>query len=76
VPLNEPVFGCIAVLSRDDPASWKGHVGFFVHTDAQHVHLLGGNQLDEVREHFYPATSVLGYRWPDSAVAKIPAHHP
>jgi len=38
--------------------------GFFLRADAQHVHLLGGNQLEQVREHFYPLSSVLGYRWP------------
>jgi uncharacterized protein (TIGR02594 family) len=63
-PLVAPVPGCIAVLWRDDPAGWKGHVGFWLREDAAHVHLLGGNQLDEVREHFYPRASVLAYRWP------------
>jgi uncharacterized protein (TIGR02594 family) len=63
-PLVEPVPGCIAVLSREDPASWKGHVGFYLRHDARQVHLLGGNQLGEVREHFYPVECVLGYRWP------------
>ncbi len=62
--LAEPREGCIVVLQRDDPASWKGHVGFFLRVDAQHIHLLGGNQLDAVREHFYPVGSVLAYRWP------------
>lgn len=64
VPLEAPVVGCIAVLSREDPAGWKGHVGFFLRADAGHIHLLGGNQLDAVREHFYPLGEVLGYRWP------------
>ena len=63
-PLSAPVPGCITVLYRDDPNSWKGHVGFFLRADAEHVHLLGGNQLGEVREHFYPLASVIGHRWP------------
>jgi uncharacterized protein (TIGR02594 family) len=63
-PLIEPVPGCIAVLSRDDPAGWKGHVGFFLRLDDDHIHLLGGNQLGQVREHFYSKSIVLGYRWP------------
>ena len=63
--LAAPVEGCIAVLSREDPAGWKGHVGFFLRADDQHVHLLGGNQLEQVREHFYPKTAILGYRWPN-----------
>ncbi len=64
VALAVPVFGCIAVLSRNDPDSWKGHVGFFLRIEAEQVYLLGGNQLDQVCEHHYPVATVLGYRWP------------
>jgi uncharacterized protein (TIGR02594 family) len=63
-PLVEPAPGCIVVLSRDDPKSWTGHVGFYLRSDARFIHLLGGNQLQQVREHFYPMEAVLGYRWP------------
>ncbi|RJF95344.1 TIGR02594 family protein [Noviherbaspirillum saxi] len=63
-PLEQPVTGCIAVLYREDPSSWKGHVGFFLRCDDQYVYLLGGNQLSQVREHFYPKEQVLSYRWP------------
>jgi len=63
-PLDEPRHGCIAVLWRDDPQSWKGHVGFFVRLAGDDVVLLGGNQLEEVREHRYPREQVLGWRWP------------
>ncbi len=62
--LDAPVAGCIAVLWRDEPLSWKGHVGFFVRHDGGHVVLLGGNQLEQVREQPYPLECVLGYRWP------------
>ena len=65
--LSEPLPGCIAVLSREDPTGWKGHVGFFLRMDAQSIFLLGGNQLDQVREHFYPNANLLGYRWPATA---------
>lgn len=64
--LERPVYGCIVVLTRDDPASWKGHVGFYLRHDAEDIFLFGGNQLDEVRELAYPVTSVLSYRWPES----------
>ena len=63
--LAAPAPGCIVVLSRDDPTGWKGHVGFFLRVEGESVVLLGGNQLDEVREHFYPTSAVLGYRWPE-----------
>lgn len=65
-PLEKPVYGCIAVLTRDDPASWNGHVGFYLRHDDEHVHLFGGNQLDELRELAYPLGEVIGYRWPDA----------
>ncbi len=63
-PLDAPRTGCIVVLTRDDPSSWKGHVGFFLRIEADRIYLLGGNQLDQVCEHFYPLANVLAYRWP------------
>ena len=62
--LDAPRVGCIVVLSRDDPAGWKGHVGFFLRAGAEDLYLLGGNQLEQVREHFYPRANLLRYRWP------------
>ncbi len=62
--LEKPLVGCIAVLWREDPASWRGHVGYYLREDEQYVYLFGGNQLEQVREHFYPKEMVLGYRWP------------
>lgn len=64
--LEHPRYGCVVVLTRDDPAGWKGHVGFYARHDAESIYLFGGNQLEEVRELAYPLDSVLGYRWPDS----------
>jgi hypothetical protein len=61
---GEPRVGCITVLWRDDPTGWRGHVGFYLQHDRTHVQLLGGNQLDAVREHRYPLDTVLGHRWP------------
>lgn len=62
--LDAPVYGCVVVLSREDPAGWKGHVGFFLSRDETHVTLLGGNQLEQVRTYDYALSTVLGYRWP------------
>ncbi|MDB5849985.1 MAG: hypothetical protein JWP29_3737 [Rhodoferax sp.] len=76
MPLETPRLGCVAVLSREDPTGWKGHVGFFLRADTEHVYLLGGNQLDEVREHFYPLSAVLGYRWPDAVATRSVSHIP
>lgn len=71
-PLDTPQTGCIVVLARDDPTSWKGHVGFFLRIEADRIYLLGGNQLDAVCEHFYPLFNVLGYRWPVTGPALAP----
>ena len=60
--LDAPKLGCVVVLEREDPSGWKGHVGLFLRMDGDQVVLLGGNQLDEVREHNYPLSSVLAYR--------------
>ena len=62
--LEVPVSGCVVVLWREDPTSWKGHVGFYLRHDAESIYLLGGNQLESVREHSYPLDTVLSYRWP------------
>jgi uncharacterized protein (TIGR02594 family) len=70
--LDRPVLGCITVLWREQPTSWRGHVGYYLREDNEFVYLLGGNQLEQVREHFYPKATVLGYRWPCSQ-AGIPS---
>jgi uncharacterized protein (TIGR02594 family) len=62
--LAAPIYGCVAVLTADDAVEWKGHVGFFLRSDAHNVYLFGGNQLEEVRELAYPLDRVLAYRWP------------
>jgi uncharacterized protein (TIGR02594 family) len=67
-PLEVPVVGCVTVLWRDDPSSWKGHVGFFQRIEGDRIYLFGGNQLEEVRVHSYPLATVLAYRWPTNAL--------
>ncbi len=62
--LREPMVGCVVVLWREEPTSWRGHVGYYLREEGELVYLLGGNQLEQVREHFYPKACVLGYRWP------------
>lgn len=72
-PLEQPVVGCIAVLWREQPTSWRGHVGYYLREDENLVYLLGGNQLDQVREHFYPKATVLAYRWPSGHLDNLPS---
>ena len=64
--LTAPRPGCVVVLWRESPDSWKGHVGFYLRHDDEHVCLLGGNQLGWVCENAYPLECVLAYRWPSS----------
>jgi uncharacterized protein (TIGR02594 family) len=67
--LTEPRPGCVVVLWRESPDSWKGHVGFYLRHDDQQVWLLGGNQLASVCENAYPLECVLAYRWPTSGAS-------
>ena len=62
--ISKPRTGCVVILERENPQGWQGHVGLFIKIEENRIYLLGGNQLDSVREHNYPLSSVLGYRWP------------
>jgi len=66
--LNRPVVGCVTVLWREQPSSWKGHVGFYVGETAGQILMLGGNQTNASRVTIspYAKSRVLGYRWPAS----------
>jgi len=70
--LNVPRPGCIVVLWRESPQSWKGHVGFFQGwNESGRVRLLGGNQgggvdWDEVCVTSFPRDRILSYRWPSN----------
>ena len=66
--LGFPTYGCVTVLWRESPTSWKGHVGFYMGREGSQVVLLGGNQGNAVSIRNYPESRVLGYRWPISAM--------
>ncbi len=57
-----PQVGDIVVLWREDPSSWKGHVGFYVGTKYNQIYILGGNQNNTVSIKAFPITRLLGYR--------------
>jgi len=61
-PLEEPQYGCVTILEREDPNGWQGHVGLFIEQAESELCLLGGNQLGKVCYHHYPISSLLGYR--------------
>ena len=68
--MEEPKYGCIVVFSRP-PSPRSGHVAFFVRTEgrgsSQKHYVLGGNQRNAVNVRPYPASRVLGFRWPHEA---------
>lgn len=57
----DPQYGCVVVFSR---GSSSGHVGFYVKSEGDYIHVLGGNQSNQVNVSKYPKSRVLGYRWP------------
>ncbi|WGD35822.1 TIGR02594 family protein [Olleya sp. YS] len=59
---NQPSVGDIVVLWRENPKSWKGHVGFFVKQTKSYVYILGGNQRNMVCIKAYPKSRVLDYK--------------
>lgn len=62
-PVDKPAVGDVVVLSRGNPNSQYGHVGFYEGTDANgNVRILSGNHNNAVASGSYPASRVLGYR--------------
>lgn len=70
VPIEKPVVGCVAVLTRsDDPT--MGHVGFWVGESETEVLLFGGNQGDMVGLAVFEKSRVIGYRMPSHDVKGV-----
>jgi uncharacterized protein (TIGR02594 family) len=59
-----PMYGCVCILWRESPESWKGHVGIFLGFVGDDVVIWGGNQRNEVSIRRYSRERVLGYRVP------------
>jgi uncharacterized protein (TIGR02594 family) len=60
--------GAVCVFKRKG----GGHVGFYVGEDAQAVHVLGGNQSDNVTIARVDKARLVGLRWPKTAPAPAP----
>lgn len=60
--VKQPKVGHVVVLWREDPNSWKGHVGFFIKETKKLVYVLGGNQRNMVCIKAYPKSRVLDYK--------------
>jgi uncharacterized protein (TIGR02594 family) len=57
-----PAVGDIVVIWRGSPASWMGHVGFLHSMDEKYIHILGGNQGNEVSVRRYERKRLLSFR--------------
>lgn len=63
ITVENPEIGDIVIFWREDPSSWKGHVGIFITEINGMVYTLGGNQSGgNVSIKGYPIEKVLGYR--------------
>jgi len=64
LPLHilKPSLGDIVVLWRENPNSWKGHVGLFISQNANYTYILGGNQENMIGINPFLNTRILGYR--------------
>lgn len=74
--VNSPEPGDVVVFWRDNPQSWKGHVGFFLglSPDGTRVYCLGGNQGNRVSVSAYRVETVISYqRLAPSAKILIPS---
>lgn len=64
VALPGPELGAVVVLTRPAGGPGSGHVGLWLGPSARGPRILGGNQGNAVSVQVYPASRVLGYRWP------------
>lgn len=60
--VTQPLLGDVVVFWREDPSSWKGHVGIYINRDQEKIYCLGGNQSNRVAITGYHKTRLLGYR--------------
>jgi len=59
---KKPELGDIVVFWRDDPKSWKGHVGIYISENEKEIFCLGGNQKNTVDISKFLKSNVLQFR--------------
>ena len=52
----------LVVFWRGSPASWKGHVGFYIKERGNLIYTLGGNQSNQVKISAYDRSRLLQFR--------------
>lgn len=57
-----PELGDLVIFWREDPDSWKGHVGLWAGWNKKHIWSLGGNQNGQVNVSSYPRIRLEGFR--------------
>lgn len=62
VPLHEAALGHLVILWREEPTSWKGHVGLFVGLEGDQIYVAGGNQSNQVNISPYPKGRLLAVK--------------
>lgn len=62
IPTETPQMGDMVIFWREDPKSWKGHIGIYIRDNGVYVWVLGGNQSQTVSIAPYEKSKVLGYR--------------
>lgn len=60
--IAKPEVGDVVVFWRENPSSWKGHVGLYINHDDTYIYCLGGNQSGSIRITPYLKGRLLGYR--------------
>jgi|GEM_PF-1268259 uncharacterized protein (TIGR02594 family) len=74
---SEPRQGCIVVFRRliDGVDVGKGHVGFYIKTEGDHIHVLGGNQDNRVSIKPRAKADLIGFVYPNPLpVVDVRAH--
>lgn len=59
---SDPIPGAIVVFPRGRPPS--GHVAIVEKVSGRTLHVVGGNQGDQVSRASYPLRTAIGFRWP------------
>ncbi len=72
-----PGLGAVLVFWREDPNSYKGHVGLYAgeSADGKSFLVLGGNQSDKVSYAWIAKSRLLEARWPATAPTKTTGTH-
>lgn len=60
--VETPHIGDVVIFWRKKKDSKWGHVGLYINETKTHIHVLGGNQSNEVNIKKYAKSRLLGYR--------------